>query len=144
KFRDSHVGHITAEERSSLVSQGDDAPVRKGPVIDANGTDVTFHPDVDERLRRNVDTVSKFDQPFAVYWIKANDEDAEFNKSLAQLCRQEDIVCHSRGGEFVCILTGTDQTGVKGFESRLHAKLGDQMTPERVRQGYKLYPEAQA
>lgn len=144
KFRDSNVGHVTAEELSSLMNQGDAAPSRKGPVIEASGSDVKFHPELDERLRRNVDTVSKFDQPFAVYWIKASEEDAELNKSLAELCRQEDIVCHNRGGEFVCILTGTDQTGVKGFESRLSAKLGDRMTPERVRQGYRLYPEAQA
>jgi DNA-binding response OmpR family regulator len=144
KFRDSRIGHVAAEELASLMNQGDIVPQRKGPVIEASGNDVKFHPELDERLRRNVDTVSKFDQPFAVYWIKASEEDAEFNKSLAQLCRQEDIVCHNRGGEFVCILTGTDQTGVKGFESRLSAKLGERLTPERVRQGYKLYPEAQA
>ena len=141
-LRDSRIGHITAEELSSLMNQGESAPSRKGPVIEASGNDVTFHPELDERLRRNVDTVSKFDQPFAVYWIKANEEDAELNKSLAALCRQEDIVCHNRGGEFVCILTGTDQTGVKGFESRLSEKLGERMQPERVRQGYRLYPEA--
>src|ERR1043165_1403250 len=143
-LRDSHVGHVSAEELSSLMNQSESAPARKGPVIEASGSDVKFHPEFDERLKRNVDTVSKFDQPFAVYWIKANEEDAEFNKSLAQLCRQEDIVCHNRGGEFVCILTGTDQTGVKGFESRLTEKLGAKMTPDRVVQGYKLYPETQA
>jgi KaiC/GvpD/RAD55 family RecA-like ATPase/CheY-like chemotaxis protein len=141
-LRDSRIGHITAEEISSLMNQGESAPARKGPVIETSGNDVKFHPELDERLRRNVDTVSKFDQPFAVYWIKANDEDAELNKSLAALCRQEDIVCHNRGGEFVCILTGTDQTGVKGFESRLSEKLGERMQPDRVRQGYRLYPQA--
>jgi KaiC/GvpD/RAD55 family RecA-like ATPase/DNA-binding response OmpR family regulator len=143
-LRDSHIGHISAEELSSLMNQGEAQPSRKGPVIEANGKDVKFHPEFDERLRRNVDTVSKFDQPFAVYWIKASGEDAELNKSLAQLCRQEDIVCHNRGGEFVCILTGTDQSGVKGFQSRLSEKLGDRMAPEKVQQGYKLYPDAQA
>ena len=141
-LRDSHIGHISAEEMATLMNQGENetAPQRKGPVMEASGSDVKFHPEFDERLRRNVDTVSKFDQPFAVYWIKASDEDAEFNKSLAQLCRQEDIVCHNRGGEFVCILTGTDQSGVKGFESRLNEKLGANWKPEQVRHGYKLYP----
>ena len=123
---------------------GESTPSRKGPVIEASGNDVKFHPELDERLRRNVDTVSKFDQPFAVYWIKANEEDAELNKSLAALCRQEDIVCHNRGGEFVCILTGTDQTGVKGFESRLSEKLGPRAEATRLKQGYKLYPTSPA
>ena len=143
-LRDSRIGHISAEELSSLMNQGEGetAPARKGPVIETSGKDVKFHPEFDERLRRNVDTVSKFDQPFAVYWIKADEEDSEFNKSLAQLCRQEDIVCHNRGGEFVCILTGTDQTGVKGFETRLSEKLGTRVGPDRVQQGYKLYPQA--
>lgn len=140
-LRDSRIGHISAEEVASLMNQGDAAPSRKGPVIEASGKDVKFHPEFDERLQRNVDTVSKFEQPFAVYWIKANEEDAEFNKSLAQLCRQEDIVCHNRGGEFVCILTGTDQSGVKGFESRLSETLGKRAP---VIQGYRLYPEARA
>ena len=140
-LRDSRMGNISAEEVASLMNQSDAAPARKGPVIEANGSDVKFHPELDERLRRNVDTVSKFDQPFAVYWIKASEEDAELNKSLAQLCRQEDIVCHNRGGEFVCILTGTDQSGVKGFESRLSEKLGNRA---KMVQGYKLYPESQA
>ncbi len=144
-FRDSRIGHVTAEELASLMNEGETAPSsRKGPIIEANGSDVRFHPEFDERLRRNVDTVAKFDQPFAVYWIKADEENAELNQSLAQLCRQEDIVCHNRGGEFVCILTGTDQSGVKGFESRLSARLGDRLQPERVRQGYKLYPEGTA
>jgi KaiC/GvpD/RAD55 family RecA-like ATPase/DNA-binding response OmpR family regulator len=143
-LRDSGIGRITAEELSSLMNQGESTPSRKGPVIEASGNDVTFHPELDERLRRNVDTVSKFDQPFAVYWIKANEEDAELNKSLAALCRQEDIVCHNRGGEFVCILTGTDQTGVKGFESRLSEKLGPRVDATRLKQGYKLYPTPSA
>ena len=88
--------------------------------------------------------MSKFDSPFAVYWMKANEEDPDLHREIVSLCRQEDIVCHNRGGEFVCILTGTDQSGVKGFESRLSEKLGERITPQRVQQGYKLYPEAQA
>lgn len=142
-FRDNRIGRLTAEEVASLMSQGESPSPRKGSVIEASGENVTFHPEFDERLRRNVDTVAKFDQPFAVYWVKAEKEDAELNKWLAQLCRQEDIVCHNRGGEFVCILTGADQSGVKGFQSRLSEKLGNRMEPERVRHGYKLYPEAQ-
>lgn len=143
-LRDNHISHVTAEEVATMMNQGGEnetVPQRKGPVIEASGKDVKFHPEFDERLRRNVDTVSKFDQPFAVYWIKASEEDAEFNKSLAQLCRQEDIVCHNRGGEFVCILTGTDQSGVKGFESRLNEKLGANYGTDRVQHGYKLYPQ---
>ncbi|HEV2721149.1 MAG TPA: ATPase domain-containing protein [Thermoanaerobaculia bacterium] len=144
-FRDSRIGQLTAEEIASLMNQSESTPSsRKGPIIEASGSDVKFHPEFDERLRRNVDTVAKFDQPFAVYWIKADEENADLNKSLAQLCRQEDIVCHNRDGEFVCILTGTDQSGVQGFESRLSARLGDRLQPERVRHGYKLYPEGTA
>jgi KaiC/GvpD/RAD55 family RecA-like ATPase/DNA-binding response OmpR family regulator len=143
-LRDSHIGSITAEEMSALMNQGESAPQKRGPVINPNGNDVAFAPEFDERLKRNVDTVSKFDQPFAVYWIKGNEDDADLNKSLAQLCRQEDIVCHNRGGEFVAILTGADQTGVKGFESRLREKLGDRVDASRVQQGYKLYGAGEA
>ncbi|MEK6371470.1 MAG: hypothetical protein AABO58_02130 [Acidobacteriota bacterium] len=90
-----------------------------------------------DRLQRNLDTVKKFDQPFALYWIKASEDDATLNRSLAQLCRQEDIVCHNRNGEFVAILTGTDQNGVKGFENRISEKLGQRL--DRTKRGYSLY-----
>jgi KaiC/GvpD/RAD55 family RecA-like ATPase/DNA-binding response OmpR family regulator len=138
-MRDTHMGSISPEEMSSLMSAGEASSSRKGPMMQANGEQLALDPEFNERLQRNVETVSKFDQPFALYWIKANDEDQELNRSLAQLCRQEDIVCHNRGGEFVAILTGADQTGVKGFESRLQDKLGNRLDPNRVRRGFSLY-----
>jgi KaiC/GvpD/RAD55 family RecA-like ATPase/DNA-binding response OmpR family regulator len=138
-LRDSNIGSITPEEMSSLMNTGDSAPQRKGPVMQANGEQLALDPDFSERLQRNVDTVSKLDQPFALYWIKANDDDQELNRSLAQLCRQEDIVCQNRGGEFVAILTGADQSGVKGFENRINEKLGDRLDAHRVRRGFSLH-----
>ncbi len=138
-LRDSHMGTISPEEMSSLMNTNESTSTRKGPMMQSEGDQLSLDPEFSERLQRNVDTVSKFDQPFALYWIKANDEDQELNRSLAQLCRQEDIVCHNRGGEFVAILTGTDQNGVKGFESRLNEKLGKRLDPARVRRGFSLY-----
>lgn len=138
-LRGTNIGSITAEEMTSLMSKGDDDPEsrRKSSVLKPNGKDVQFDPEFNDRLQRNLDTVKKFDQPFALYWIKASDDDANLNRSLAQLCRQEDIVCHNRNGEFVAILTGTDQNGVKGFENRLNEKLGDRL--DRTQRGYSLY-----
>ena len=130
-FRDSGIDSITPEQIATLMSAGEESPKQKGPVIQADGK---FDPEFDERLQRNIDTVSKFDQPFAVYWIKASDRDV--NKSLAGLCRQEDIVCLNRGGEFVAILNGTDENGVKGFENRLNQKLGAR---KDVQRGYTLH-----
>jgi hypothetical protein len=115
------------------------APARKGPVMQASGERVQFDPEFNDRLQRNVDTVSKFDQPFALYWLKATDDDPELNRSLAQLCRQEDVVCHNRSGEFVAIHSGTDQNGVKGFENRLNEKLGPRLDSKGIRRGYSLY-----
>lgn len=136
-LRDGAVANVTPEEIASLAGQSESLPPRKGPVIKADGEEVAFDPEFDERLQRNVDTVKKFDQPFALYWIKASDDDAELNKSLAQLCRQEDIVCCNRGGEFVSILTGTDESGVKGFEQRLNERLGSRL--DATKRGYRLY-----
>jgi len=122
------------------MNASESSPARKGPIMQATGEDrVQFDPEFNERLQRNVDTVSKFDQPFALYWLKANDDDPELNRSLAQLCRQEDVVCHNRAGEFVAILSGTDQNGIKGFENLLNEKLGNRLDPKRVRRGYSLY-----
>ena len=39
----------------------------------------------------------------------------------------------------MAILTGTDQNGIKGFENRLHEKLGDRLDPDRMQRGYSLY-----
>ena len=138
-MRDTHMGSITPEEMSALMSSGDTSPQRKASVITSDQGKVKFDPEFHDRLQRNVETVSKFDQPFALYWIKGKDNDPNFNKSLAQLCRQEDIVCHNRGGEFVAILTGTDQNGVKGFENRLSEKMGVGFTGEQVKRGHSLY-----
>lgn len=138
-IRDSGIGTITPEEMSSLMNTNPDEPTRRGPAIQSNGEGLAFDPEFNDRLQRNVDTVSKFDQPFALYWIKAGDEDRDLNKSLAQLCRQEDIVCHNRNGEFVAILTGTDENGIKGFENRLEDKLGSKLAPNSVRRGYTLH-----
>jgi KaiC/GvpD/RAD55 family RecA-like ATPase/DNA-binding response OmpR family regulator len=128
------------EEVSSLMHAGHSAPSPKGPALEVDGDKISFAPELEERLQRNVETVSKFDQPYAVYWIKAHADKNNLNRSLAQLCRQEDVVCHNRGGEFVAILTGADENGVKGFETRLHEKLGAQF--ESVRHGYMLHAPA--
>ena len=122
-----------------MNSNASGTPKKKGPVLQPEGESVKFDPEFNDRLQRNLDTVKKFDQPFALYWIKASDNDGKLNKSLAQLCRQEDIVCHNRDGEFVAILPGTDQNGIKGFESRLNEKLGERLDPQRVQRGYSLY-----
>ena len=138
-LRDSGIGSITPEEISSLMNSSETAPQKKKPTILTSGANVSFDPEFSERLQRNVETIAKFDQPFALYWIKGNEKDTGLNRSLAQLCRQEDILCHNRRGEFVAILTGTDQDGIKAFESRLQQKLGKRLHPNRARRGYALY-----
>lgn len=142
-IRDTGVNAISADEMSALMNAGEPSSQhRGGPVLTATGGDVEFDADFRDRLQRNIDTVSKLDTPFAVYWIKAEADDRELNTSLAKLCRQEDILCHNRNGEFVAILTGTDATGVKGFESRLTEKLGDKL--ERAQRGHQLYGPSQS
>jgi KaiC/GvpD/RAD55 family RecA-like ATPase/DNA-binding response OmpR family regulator len=138
-LRDSHMTDITPEEMSALMNSTELAPARKGGVMKTDDGKVHFDPEFNERLQRNVDTVSKLDQPFALYWLKSNKDDPELNRSLAQICRQEDVVCHNRAGEFVAILSGTDQNGVKGFETRLNEKLGRRLDANSVRRGYSLY-----
>ena len=144
-IRDSAIQNISPDEISSLMNAGEASPQRKGPIMKSDGGEkLSFDADFNERLQRNVDTVSKFDQPFALYWIKAADDDRDLNQSLAKLCRQEDILCHNRNGEFVAILTGADANGVKGFESRLDEKLGNKLTDRnRVRRGFQLYEPGQ-
>ena len=137
-LRGSHIGAITAEELSALMNSGDETlSQRRGSVLTAEGHNVTFAPEFDDRLRRSIETVKKLDQPFAVYWVKASDDDGVLNKSLAKLCRQEDIVCRNGNGEFVAILSGTDQDGIKGFENRVNEKLGERL--DRAQRGYSLY-----
>ena len=137
-FRDGGIGSVSFEELSSLAEAGDNTITRRGrPVLVATDEAVSFDPDFNERLQRNISTVTKFDTPFAVYWIKTNAKDREINSDLAKLCRQEDILCHNRNGEFVAILTGADESGVKGFEARLDEKLGSRLA--QARRGHQLY-----
>jgi CheY-like chemotaxis protein len=141
-IRDTGVNAITADEMSSLMNAGDTgAAQRSGPFLTASGNDVQYDPEFRDRLQRNIATVSKLDTPFAVYWIKSDGDDRELNSSLAKLCRQEDILCHNRNGEFVAILTGTDANGVKGFENRLSEKLGNRL--DRAQRGHQLYSPGQ-
>lgn len=145
--RDSGIGSISAEELASLGDSGDSSPKNRNRrmITAANGNgEPTFDPEFRERLDRNLTTVAKFDTPYALYWIKSAKDDAALSQSLAKLCRQEDILCHNRNGEFVAILTGTDQNGVKGFENRLNEKLGDDLATDKVTRGYKLYQPGQA
>ena len=136
-FRDSAIAGISADELSALGEAGDDTISRRNrKILTPGDNDVAYDPDFHDRLKRNISTVSKFDTPFAVYWIKS-DEDKEINTNLAQLCRQEDILCHNRNGEFVAILTGTDESGLKGFESRLDEKLGGKLA--NAKRGHTLY-----
>ncbi|HEX8152668.1 MAG TPA: ATPase domain-containing protein, partial [Thermoanaerobaculia bacterium] len=91
--RDTGINTISADELAALANQDDAASQRRrGPVItSASENNANFDPEFHERLQRNIDTVTKFDTPFAVYWMKAAGEDQELNQSLAKLCRQEDI-----------------------------------------------------
>jgi KaiC/GvpD/RAD55 family RecA-like ATPase/CheY-like chemotaxis protein len=137
-LRDSSLSGITAEEISSLMDARGTTPSAKGSVINGSDDKPSFDSDFRDKLQRNVDTVAKFDQPFALYWIKDGNQNPELSRSVAKICRQEDVVCHNRDGEFVAILTGTDQNGVKGFESRLRQNL-DGFESGRMRHGYSLF-----
>jgi len=142
-FRDSAIKGVSAEELSALANAGDDTVSPRGrAMLTPKDKDVSFDPDFHDRLKRNISTVSKFDTPFAVYWLKADSEDREINGALAQLCRQEDILCHNRNGEFVAILTATDANGVKGFENRLNEKLGTKLAS--TKRGHTLYRPGEA
>jgi KaiC/GvpD/RAD55 family RecA-like ATPase/DNA-binding response OmpR family regulator len=138
-LRDSDIGRITPEEIAMLMGVPAGETQRRAALIEVNGKKVALDSSFSERLQRNVETVAKLGEPFALYWIKGNPHDALLNRSLAKICRQEDIVCHNRGGEFVAILPGTDQNGLRAFEARLDEKLGKRVDPRRVRRGYALY-----
>lgn len=134
----STVSAITQEEMNALLQT--DAAGNIGSTNDMvhlkNGG-VRFDPRFRERLQRSIDTVSKFDMNFALYWVKSSDKVGKLNKAMAQLCRQEDIICRNVRGEFVALLTGTDENGVKGFEARVREKLGSAF--DQARHGYALY-----
>ena len=138
-LRDSGIGSITPEEIASLMGAADATPQRKKAVIETAGKKAWFDQEFSERLQRNVETVAKLEQPFALYWIKGNPNDAELNRLLATICRQEDVVCHNRAGEFVAILPGTDAKGLKAFEARMQEKLGKRLKPKSTRRGSALY-----
>jgi KaiC/GvpD/RAD55 family RecA-like ATPase/DNA-binding response OmpR family regulator len=138
--RSSAIKPVSADEIMLLMKSGETASQPKNrSLLTPNGTDISFDPEFSDKLQRNIDTVSKFDSPFAVYWIKANDSDPDLHRDMVKLCRQEDVVCHNGSGEFVAILTGADQNGVNGFEKRLAEKLGNRFDSENVHRGYKLY-----
>lgn len=110
-------------------------------VFENGGGALSWSESFRERLERNVDIVSRFGMNFALYWIRADEADGGLSRSLAELCRQEDILCHNRDGEFVALLTGADRDGVKGFETRLDDKLGNELAG--VDRGYAIYEPGQ-
>lgn len=137
--RDSGMAKINPEEINRLLTSEPISAQKVREVMPMKADTVSWEPDFNKKLQRNVDTVSKFDMNFALYWIKAAQENGELNKSLAKLCRQEDILCRNANGEFVAILTGTDEHGVKGFETRLQDKMGDLLGRPEVKRGYALF-----
>lgn len=116
----------------------DDSPSTR-EVLHRNGAGVAFDDSFHDKLKRNIDTVSTLDMKFALYWIKGRQGDADLNKQLSKLCRQEDVLCRNRNGEFVALLTGADEEGVRGFEARLREKLGDEVNGGDVSRGYTVY-----
>lgn len=137
--RDSSMGTISVDEMQSLTrAEPGGKKARSEEMMTPSTNGVQFAPAFRERLARNIDTVSKLDMHFALYWLKATGKDHKaLNDSLARLCRQEDIICRNTNGEFVALLTGTDENGVKGFEARLRERLGDSF--EQSKHGHALY-----
>ncbi|HET7711834.1 MAG TPA: ATPase domain-containing protein, partial [Thermoanaerobaculia bacterium] len=143
KMRDSTLASITPEQLNSLMNAGEGEHRQKGPAILSTDNQLSFEPEFQDRLHRNLEIVSKFEQPFALYWMKGQENDAELGRDLAKLCRQEDVVCHNRRGEFVAILTATDQHGLRGFENRLRERLGDRLDRPGIRRGHVLHEPGQ-
>ena len=135
--RDATLGSIDEESIAALSTSDRRSSSRSSEVLTTDGKDVLFDTDFRERLDRNIDTVSKLDMNFALYWLKGNRQDAELNKTLARLCRQEDVLCRNANGEFVALLTGTDDNGVRGFEARLRDRLGEDF--EQMPHGSSVY-----
>lgn len=136
-IRDTSIPKLDSEDLARLDEQRQVASKRREPVFRYEDGRRRFEPEFEERLRRNLDTVSKFDTSFALYWLKTHDDVPEVDKTLAKLCRQEDVLCHNGGGEFVAILTGTSEDGVQGFENRLAEKLGRPI--DHFERGWALY-----
>ncbi|HUP63948.1 MAG TPA: ATPase domain-containing protein [Thermoanaerobaculia bacterium] len=141
-IRDEGIARLDAREISELSDERHSPTRRRGSVFRSEAGKKQFDAQFDERLRRNLDTVSKLDTNFALYWLKTKEKDQEMNRSLARLCRQEDVLCHNSEGEFVAILTGTDENGVKGFESRLSEKLGKPV--DSFERGWALHEPGQS
>lgn len=141
--RDSALSRINADDLRRLSEQSDDsASTRDRESIDVGNGRTAFAPALEEKLHRNLDTVGKFDTGYAVYWLKGDASDKQLNRDLAKICRQEDILCHNSKGEFVAILTGTDENGVRGFETRLNEKIGDRLG--QARRGWALHHEGES
>lgn len=142
-MRDSNLSRISAEELRRLSEQSDDSASTRGrESIDVGNGKTTFAPELDEKLRRNLETVAKFGTGYALYWLKGSSADGQLNRDLAKICRQEDILCHNSKGEFVAILTGSDENGVRGFEARLNEKIGDRLG--QARRGWALHQQGES
>ncbi len=143
-IRDTSISKISPQEITALLSSDASPAMKNQEMISIQNGKASLHPEFDEKLQRNLETISKLDMNFALYWIKSTNKDRELNKSLAQLCRQEDILCRNANGEFVAILTGTDENGVKGFETRLSEKIGNMLSGPNVKRGYALHTPGQS
>lgn len=143
--RDAHLSNVSPEEISKMLSPSLDdtggGGRAKESIVLKDGKS-NFSSRLEEKLRRNLDTMQKFNLDYALYWMKIPGDDAEINRDLAKICRQEDVLCHNSKGEFVAILTGTDENGVRGFESRVAEKLGGRV--EKARRGYALHQSGEA
>jgi PleD family two-component response regulator len=136
--RDSALANISADELKGLEQSDVVAGKTEAKqVIRQQDKSFSFDQKFSERLARSIDTVSKFDLHFGVYWLKGDTNDKSLNQQLARLCRQEDVVCRNANGEFVALLAGTDDNGMRGFETRLQEQLGNRYST--TKHGYSLY-----
>ena len=130
----SHTANPPIRSAREDLQQGHDADEqrpRSPEAIDLKGPKLRFEEQVEEQIQRDVDTVAKLDVEFSLYWIKANPRNQDLNRELERLCRQQDILCYNAGGEFIAILTGANDSGVRGFEARIDKKLGDLLRDAR-------------
>lgn len=137
--RDSSLSSVSADELLGLYGSDVASGREAREVLHTSGDGVRFDPTFREKLKRNLDTVSALDMNFALYWLKAKKGNGKLNRELSRLCRQEDILCRNSHGEFVALLTGADESGVKGFENRLDEKLGAELSSAEISRGYSLY-----
>jgi len=137
--RDAQFAKVTPDEISRMLAakSDDSASTRDMESIQSSGGKSEFDSRLGEKVRRNLDSIQKFTSEYALYWVKASAKDVEINHDLAKICRQEDVLCHNSNGEFVAVLTGTDENGLRGFENRLNEKLGERL--QQARRGSALY-----